>query len=80
MREPLSIHAQARALRSLTGLSLAHCLRIIVMARAQMHKASAAKRRSPSPRQLTLEEMPASPEEVVSAFAEIRRNLSEVRS
>ena len=80
MREPISLPAQARALRSLTGLPLAHCRRIIVMARAEMQKRMVMKRRATvAARQLSLDEIPASPDEVVEAFAEMRRSLQEVR-
>lgn len=79
MKEPLSINAQARALRSLTGLPLAHCVRIIIMARAEMQKASVMKRRATiEARQLTLEEQPADPAVIAEGFAEIRRKLAEV--
>ena len=81
MKEPLSIHAQARALRSLTGLSLAHCRRIIVMARAEMHRASVMKRRGTiSARQLTLEEQPADPAVIAQEFAKMRAMLAGVES
>lgn len=79
MKEPLSIHAQARALRSLTGLSLAHCRRIIVMARAEMHRATALKRRgTTTARQLTLEEQPADPAVIAQEFAKMRAMLAGV--
>lgn len=81
MREPISINAQARALRSLTGLALAHCRRIIVMARAEMHRDMVMKRRATvASRQAELSEQPAPADEVAAAFARIRRELAEVRS
>lgn len=81
MREPISILAQARALRSLTGLPLAHCRRIIVMARAEMHKGMVMKRRATMAlHQAELHEQPADPAEVAATFAEIRREIAGVES
>jgi len=77
MREPISIPAQARALRSLTGLPLAHCRRIIVMARAEMHKAMVLKRRATvAAHQLSFEErVPV--DEIEREFSALRRSLME---
>lgn len=82
MKEPLSLSAQARALRSLTGLSLAHCRRILVMARAEMHKESALRRKAAhvAARQLQLDEQPAAPDVVAAEFQKIREMLAGVRS
>lgn len=81
MKEPISIPAQARALRSLTGLPLAHCRRIIVMARAEIHRGMVMKRRETvSVRQLSLEEQPADPALIAEGFAKIRQMLAEVES
>lgn len=80
MREPISIPAQARALRSLTGLALAHCTRIIIMARAEMQRSAVMKRRETiSARQLDLEDQPADPETIAAGFAEMRKMLAEVQ-
>jgi hypothetical protein len=80
MKEPISIPAQARALRSITGLALAHCTRIIIMARAEMQRSAVMKRRrTVAARQLDLEEQPADPATVAAGFAKIREMLAEVQ-
>jgi len=77
----LSVPAQARALRSLTGLPLAHCRRIIVLAAAELHQGMVMKRRATMAlRQLSLEEQPADPAVVSDGFAQIRKMLSEVEA
>jgi len=86
MKTPLSLNAQARALRSLTGLPLAHCRRIMVMANAEKHRNFVMRQRSARAtgraarvEQLGFSDVRASDEEVARTFAEIRRNLEEVR-
>ena len=81
MRNPITVNAQARALRSLTGLPLSRCRRIILMAADELRKGSVrARHRTISERQLSLDEIPASPDEIESGFARIRMELQEVRS
>lgn len=79
MRQPLTIPAQARALKSLTGLPLAHCRRILV----KCHEEADASRRSKlratraAVRQLALDEQAMAPEDVIQQFAKLREALNE---
>lgn len=77
MSEPLSIPAQARALRGLTGIPLAHCRRIIAMAAAERQKAREIKRRAArAPHQLELAEQPLDDATISEGFARIRETLA----
>lgn len=78
-RDPLSISAQARALRGLTGLPLGRCRRIIVLARDEICGRKLRRRRRPAVvRQMELSDLSASLAEVHAAFDEVRRRIAEV--
>lgn len=83
MKTPLSLNAQARALRSLTGLPLAHCRRIMVMANAEKHRSFVMRSRATRARiredQLDFSARRPSDDEVARSFEEIRRNLEGVQ-
>ncbi len=79
MKEPITLEAQARALRTLTGLPLAHCRRVLVLARTESHRGMVMKRRATvASRQMSLEDAPVSREQARAMFAEIRSNLEAV--
>lgn len=77
MREPITLPAQARALRALTGLPLAHCRRVLVLARTEFHRGVVMKRRATiAKKQMELDEQPVSGEVIAAEFAKIRAKLS----
>lgn len=78
MKLPSSLAAQARALRSLTGIPLAHCRRILVLAAAERAKKTVMTRRATiSAKQLELHEQPVSEEIITAEFAKLRAMLAE---
>jgi hypothetical protein len=66
----LSVTAQARELRRLTGIPRRRALTIILAAAER-------KPRRTSLRQMTLEEQPATPAEIAAAFAKCRQILAQ---
>lgn len=70
----LSITAQARELRRLTGVSIRRAVAAITTVTEK------PRRPAPKHRQMTFEEMPASETEVREAFAKLRRELGAKQS
>jgi hypothetical protein len=80
MSRALCLPAQARALRSLTGLSLPKCRRILSLVDLEFAKHRVMSRRNNGQTsQPGLDDQPISAEDAAEAFANLRRELAEGR-